>query len=93
MSLDKEGLMQYYRNNVFSTDLDVEIYFAVDDFVRYDYDDAGMINHYTSVIAQNIDRFSPIELIEKNMNVAATMYTEHMEGNLKNYIIEKLNIE
>ena len=61
----KEGLMQYYRNNVFSTDLDVEIYFAVDDFVRYDYDDAGMINHYTSVIAQNIDRFSPIELIEK----------------------------
>ena len=88
-----DGLKEYYRNNIFTSDLDVEIYFAIDDYVRYDYDDAGLINDYTNVIAQNIDSSSAIELIQKNKNIAEQAYQNYLEGNLKGYLIEHLNIE
>ena len=88
-----DGLKEYYRNSVFTTDIDVEIYFAIDDYVRFDYDDVGMINEYTNVIAQNINKASAIELIQKNKNVAEQMYINYLEGNLKGYLIEHMNIE
>jgi hypothetical protein len=89
----KEGLIQYYRDNVFTTDLDVEIYFSVENNVRYDYDDVGLINDYTNEIAKNIDKSSAIELIQKNKNVAMNAYNDYMEGNLLGYMIEHMNIE
>lgn len=88
-----EGLKEYYRNSVFTSDLDVEVYFAIDDYVRYDYDDVGLINDYTNEIAKNIDKSSAIELIQKNKNVAMNAYNDYMEGNLLGYMIEHMNIE
>lgn len=89
----REGLMAYYRSNVFTSDLDVEIFFSVENNVRYDYDDAGLINEYAGVIAERIDSGSPMELIEKNSNVVKNIFTQYIEPNLTGYLIEKMNIE
>ncbi len=89
----KEGLKQYYRDNIFSSDLDVEIFFSVENNVRYDYDDAGLINEYTAIIAENINKASASELIEKNSNIVKNIYTKYIEPNLTGYLIEHMNIE
>ena len=89
----KEGLKQYYRDNVFSSDIDAEIYFDVERNVRYDYDDAGLIEEYNVKIAENLDVATPAELIQKNKNVVERIFTQYIEPNLTGYLIEHMNIE
>ena len=89
----KEGLIEYYRENVFATDNDVEIFFAVENNVRYDYDDAGLIIDYTQVIAENINKASTTELIERNSNVVRNIFEQYIEPNLTGYIIEHMNVQ
>ena len=88
----REGIYDYYRDSVFHTDLDVEIYLAVEKDVRYDYDDARIIDDYCTVIARLAKNSSPIELIQSHMGTAEKVFKKYMEGNLKNYMIEALNI-
>ena len=78
---------------MFTTDLDVEIYFSVENNVRYDYDDAKLINEYTGLIAENISKSSPSELIEKYSKIVEQIFRNYIEPNLTGYIIEHMNIE
>ena len=88
----KEGLLEYYKNNIFQSEIDLEIFFAPEYFVRYDYDDAGLIDRYCGVIALQIESGTPSELIQKYQGVAESIYEKYMKGNLNNYIIEALDI-
>lgn len=89
----REGLIQYYKDNIFSSELDVEIFFEVEKNVRYDYDDATLINDYTAIIAEQIDKASASELLQKNSNLIKEIFNKYIEPNLNGYLIEHMNIE
>lgn len=89
-----DELKQYYASSVFITDLDADIYFAVDDYVRYDYDDLDFLESFTGAIANSLSTgsSSPSELLQKYESVARTYYEKYLKENLDGYIIEKMNI-
>lgn len=89
----REGLIQYYRDSVFLSPLDVEIFFDMEQYVRYDYDDADLLFDYTGEIADNIKTASANELIQRYSNAAQRIYDEYIQPNLTGYIIEHMDIE
>lgn len=86
----KEGLISYYNRNVFQSDTDTEIYFAVDNNVRYDYDDAGLIDSYTLNIAKNINKGSSSELIQKYSSSVEKILNENLIPNMEYYLADIL---
>lgn len=89
----REGILDYYKQNVFLSELDVEIFFDVEKYVRFDYDDPRLLFDYTDEIAINASKGSAVELIQKYASGAEDVYYTYIEPNLLGYMIEHMNIE
>lgn len=88
----REGLYEYYKENVFLSDLDVDIFFELEKDVRYDYDDANLLFDYVENIAGGSKENTAIALIQKYAPNAEKIYYKYIEPNLTGYMIEALNI-
>ena len=89
----REGILDYYKQNVFLSDLDVDVFFDVEKYVRFDYDDPRLLFDYTDEIAVNASKGSAVELIQKYASGAEQVYYKHIEPNLVGYMIEHMNID
>lgn len=89
---DKQGLIDYFSTAVFPTELDGEIYFAVEGNVRYDYDDANLIQCFQGM-ALGLRSGSPTEVLQKNYNTIYNVYTKYIEPNLVGYILENMYVD
>ena len=89
---NREGIYEYYKENVFLSELDVDIFFDVEQFVRFDYDDADLLFDYVDELATGASHASATELIQKYAPAAEKIYTKYIEPNLTGYIIEALEI-
>lgn len=83
-----EGLIDYYRNYVFPTETDADIYFAIDRFARYDYDDVGA-TEFAGAIADTTGS-SVQQRLEKYAPTIETVIEKYMMPNIENYIYERL---
>lgn len=90
----RDELKNYYANGVFISPTDAEIYFDVDQYVRYDYDDFGFINTIVGAIAATARHGGavPTEALQKIEPIALRYYNEYIEANLVNYLVDALNI-
>ena len=88
----REGLYEYYKENVFLSDLDVDIFFELEKDVRYDYDDANLLFDYVENIAGGSKENTAIALIQKYAPNAEKIYYKYIEPNLTGYMINALNI-
>ncbi len=89
---NREGIYKYYKESVFLSELDVDIFFDVEQYVRYDYDDANLLPDYVDEIADGAKGASASELIQKFAPAAERIYNQYIEPNLTGYIIEHLNL-
>ncbi len=89
----KEGLYEYYKNEVFLSETDAEIFFELGKYVRYDYNDSSVGFYYLEDMSKNADSASATELIQKYGYNLEKVFEEYMEPNLTGYIIEKMNLE
>ncbi len=89
---DKQGLIDYYSTAILPSELDGEIYFAVEGGTRYDYDDIGIIALFQG-IALDIRTKSPMEVLQARYNTIYDKYKEYIEPNLTGYILEHMNID
>ncbi len=90
---NREGVYQYYRENVFLSELDVDIFFDVEQYVRFDYDDADLLFDYVDEIAIGAKNSSASELIQKYAPAAERIYEKYIKSNLTGYIIEHMGLE
>lgn len=90
---DREGIYEYYKESVFLSELDVDIFFDVEQFVRFDYDDADLLPDYVDELAVGASSASATELIQKYAPAAERIYTKYIEPNLIGYIIEHMGLE
>ncbi|MBQ2881065.1 MAG: extracellular solute-binding protein [Clostridia bacterium] len=88
----KEGLIEYYCDSIFLDELDGLIYFAVEDGVRYDYDDVGLIDSLQGM-AVALTSSSPMEVLQSQYNRIYDIYNNYIEPNLKLYIMENMEID
>ncbi len=89
---DKEGLIEYYSTSVFPEAIDGEIYFAVEEGVRYDYDDVGLIDALQAM-AVRLENGSIMENLQNQYNRIYDIYVKYIEPNLEGYILEHMNID
>lgn len=89
---DKQGLIDYYSTAILPSEIDGEIYFAVEGGTRYDYDDVGIISLFQG-IALDLRNASPMEVLQSSYNKIYDRYVEYIEPNLTGYILEHMDID
>lgn len=90
---NREGLYEYYRNGIFLSDTDVDIFFELEQYVRFDYIDSAISFNYPASISASAETGSATELIQRYAGDAERVFEKFMEPNLSGYLIENMGIE